>query len=169
MESKTFTLFNSLDFEMQREILSWLNCWDWSTSRLVNKEMKNLCDSFIVRDKVLPTHPEGRLNDPTKKTEWIQRGGCDGVSDDTQYIVFDNFNNDTTWDNFVKLPKSIEILYLSHDGIIFEGKTGAIKRTLQHLTNLKEVHYCGYYSQFWRTLEDAISELDRDIKVVAIE
>ncbi len=110
------------------------------------------------------------LINPDTNIFFLPHGGLDNprinIPEDTETIVFEVFDNDTTWDNFTKLPKNIKTLYLNHDGVIYEGKEGSIKKALRYLTKLEEIHICGYYSDF--TLKGPISELNRDIKIIEI-
>ena len=76
------------------------------------------------------------------------------VEPGTKEIYFPPLNNRWTYEDLLTLPKSIEILYLGHDGVIYGGGFDTlitdehIKSVLEHFHNLKEISVCGYYSQF---------------------
>ena len=72
----------------------------------------------------------------------------------TKEMYFPPLDNSWSYEDLLKLPKSIEILYLGHDGVIYGGGFDTpitdehIKSVLEHFHNLKEISVCGYYSQF---------------------
>ena len=76
------------------------------------------------------------------------------VQPGTKKMYFPPLNNHWTYKDLLKLPKSIEILYLGHDGVIYGDDFDTpitdehIKSVLDHFHNLKEISVCGYCSQF---------------------
>ncbi len=85
-----------------------------------------------------------------------------------QTIVIETFANEQTWKDLVSLKDSaakdsIEILYLGHDGIIY-GEECDISETLNALPNLKEIHYCGYYSHY----ENALYEVAESKNILVL-
>jgi hypothetical protein len=62
------------------------------------------------------------------------------------------------WKMMRQLPNSVEILYLGHDGVTGNaGKDGCVPEYTEkdmldtlanHLVNVREIHYCDYYSKF---------------------
>lgn len=93
------------------------------------------------------------------KVYCVETDGLEMVPHDTAEIYFQSLDNRWSYDDLLKLPKSIEVLYLGHDGVIYgtsiAGKDWGtsitnehIENVLNHFTNLKEIWVCSYYSQF---------------------
>lgn len=94
-----------------------------------------------------------------EKVYCVATDGLEMVPHDTTKIYFRPLDNRWSYDDLLKLPKSIEVLYLGHDGVIYgtsiAGKDWGtsitnehIKSVLNHFNNLKEISVCSYCSQF---------------------
>lgn len=68
----------------------------------------------------------------------------------TQYLLFPDLYNYHTWDHLMAIKNSpasstIEVLYLSHDGVI-QGSQEAVRSVITSLPKLRKVYACGYYN-----------------------
>ncbi len=73
-----------------------------------------------------------------------------------------------------RLPKSIEVLNLGHDGIIVcnntdESAISVFERLIRSLPKLRKIYHCGYYSEFSSSnIKAAARACSRQLKVVKI-
>jgi hypothetical protein len=67
-----------------------------------------------------------------------------------------------------KLPSSVEVLHLGHDGVIgLDEDKSVMIDVLRQLPKLKKISYCGYHSQFTADdFREALVELGRDPSAV---
>src|SRR3989344_3478650 len=89
-------------------------------------------------------------------------------------IVFPDLNNNWNYGDLLQLPKSVEELYLGHDGVIYGTgnlvrtyrtiSTEDVERLFKHLTKLKKIQVCGYYSQFECDLEQLADQYDVNVE-----
>lgn len=87
---------------------------------------------------------------PQSEKHWVDN--IDSIPNGKKCIVFSDCDNKYFWNDLIKLPKSVEYIYLGHDGVIsFLGVTieeinHVIEQILKALPNLFWIEYCGYYS-----------------------
>lgn len=94
------------------------------------------------------------------------------LSENKIKVIQFEYHDNVLWKELLNnLPKSTEILYLQHDGIIGidcndENKFDTlddVKAVINQLPNLRIISYCGYYSKFnEENFKNVFSSLNRN-------
>jgi len=112
-----------------------------------------------------------------EEDEDLSTVSCAGIKS----VVFPPTSSDGGWTyaDLLKLPNSIEYLYLNHDGVIYGTGSGQdrckeitkddVVRLFEHFKNLKGLQVCSYYSNFSDDVD--IEEIAKEygVEIVLLE
>lgn len=132
-------------------------------SPYIGDKVRQIFSEFLKEEEAIDEFSPPAV-DPTKfKTYFISEGMSVNFSlipTDTEALVFPPCSSDcigTAWSEFPPLPKSLKVIDLGHDGVIWGIRDNttksnkwsdetACRAVLKSLPNLEKVYYCGYYS-----------------------
>lgn len=107
----------------------------------------------------------------------------DSVPNDVEAVVFPPFAGyfGWSWKHIAKLPQSIKVLILGHDGVTGmtnHGKCNTntvydtdqdVRAALIHLKNLTRLEFCGYHSHFGKNEFLQLIPNDRHVQFISID
>lgn len=102
---------------------------------------------------------------------WVEDGKIDSIHKTVKCVIFTT--NEYKWNDLIKLPKSVETLYLSHDseGILSYNGDNPVKVVIDVLTALPNVfwiEFCGYDSVILKShIKEAAEFCNRKIYIKA--